>query len=137
MFLRTRKIDPVFAMFEWGSPEYMEVDNWWMEEPGYRDPTPEHPYPPPCRDINRKKEDELLRLWLQEVKAQGIKLAFACRFLAGNFWHYHLTQSSEGMECDRNGIIDVSWNPQKGDYDYWPCWGIARRLHEIVEGYNR
>jgi hypothetical protein len=137
MFLRTRKIDPVFAMFEWGSPEYMDVDNWWMEEPGYRDPTPEHPYPPPCRDINRKKEDELLRLWLQEVKARGIKLSFICRFLVGNFWHYHLTQSSEGMECDRNGIIDVSWNAEKGDYDYRPCWGIARRLHEIVEEYNR
>ena len=47
MFQITRGIDPVFAMFEWGSPEYMPPDNWWMEEEGYRNPSPENPYPAP------------------------------------------------------------------------------------------
>ena len=137
MFQITRGIDPVFAMFEWGSPEYMPPDNWWMEEEGYRNPSPENPYPAPCRDINRKKEDELLASWLPEVKRHGIKLAFACRFLISNCWHYWLTQPSEGMECDRNGIVDLTWSEEAQDYEYRVCEGIPARLHAMVEDYNR
>jgi hypothetical protein len=97
----------------------------------------EDTFPEPGRSVNREKEDELLRAWLLDCKARGIRLAFACRYLVGNFWHYHLTQSSEGMECDRNALVDVHWNPDVGDYEYHPCWQLARRFQEIVEVYNR
>jgi hypothetical protein len=128
---------PGFAMFEWGSPEYMSPDTWWMEEEGYKNPSPDHPYPAPCRDINRKKEDDLLASWLPEVKQHGIKLSFVCRFLVSNCWHYWLTRPSEGMECDRNGIIDLTWSEEVQDYEYRPCYEIAARLHSIVTKYNQ
>ena len=137
MFQLTRGIEPVFAMFEWGSPEYMPPDAWWMEEEGYKNPSPDHPYPAPCRDINRKKEDDLLASWLPEVKQHGIKLSFVCRFLVSNCWHYWLTRPSEGMECDRNGIVDLTWSEEAQDYEYRPCYEIAARLHSIVTKYNQ
>lgn len=127
-FLEERGIDPTFAILEWGSPEYMDPDNHFEREPGT---------PPPGRSVNREKEDELLRSWLQECKARGIRLAFACRYLVGNFWHYHLTQSSEGLECDRNALIDVHWNAEIGDYEYYPCWELARKFQQIIEDYNQ
>jgi hypothetical protein len=124
-------------MFEWGSPEYMPPDNWWMEEEGYKNPSPENPYPAPCRDINRKKEDDLLASWLPEVKQHGIKLAFLCRFLVSNCWQYWLTQPSEGMECDRNGIIDLTWSEEAQDYEYRVCFDMAARLHSMITRYNQ
>ncbi len=126
-FQEKRGIDPTFAILEWGSPEYMDPDNNFEREPC----TPE-----PGRSLNREKEDELLRSWLLECKERGIKLALACRYLVGNFWHYHLTQPSEGLECDRNGLIDVHWNEEIGDYEYYPCRTLARKFQEIIEAYN-
>ncbi len=126
-FLEQRGIDPTFAILEWGSPEYMDPSNNFEREPE----TPE-----PGRSVNREKEDELLRTWLLECKARGIKLALACRYLVGNFWHYHLTQPSEGFECDRNGLIDVHWNVEIGYYEYYPCWELARKFQRIIEEYN-
>lgn len=123
-FLDRRGIDPTFAILEWGSPEYMDPSRDFEREPGY---------PEPGRSVNRQKEDELLGAWLRECHARGIRLAFACRYLVGNFWHYHLTQSSEGLECDRNALIDVHWNPDVGDYAYHPCWELAQRFQQIVE----
>jgi hypothetical protein len=122
-FQEVRGFDPVFAILEWGSPEYMDPDRGFEREPV----TPE-----PGRSVNREKEDRLLDAWLQECRSRGIRLKFACRYLVGNFWHYHLTRSSEGEECDRNGLIDVHWNPRLGDYEYYPCWELARKFQAII-----
>ena len=126
-FQEERGFDPVFAILEWGSPEYMDPDNNFEREPG----TPE-----PGRTVNREKEDERLRTWLRECKERGIKLAFACRYLVGNFWHYTLTEPSEGLECDRNALIDVHWNVEAGNYEYVPCWGLAQQFQQIIRTYN-
>ena len=126
-FLAQRGIDPTFALLEWGSPEYMDPSNGFEREAGY---------PEPGRSTNREKEDELLRAWLLECKARGIKLALVCRYLVGNFWHYHLAQPSEGLECDRNALVDVHWNAELGDYEYHPCWTLARKFQEIIAAYD-
>lgn len=126
-FIEERGSEPIFAILEWGSPEYMDPDKGFEREPGF---------PEPGRSTNREKEDELLRGWLRECREREIKLAYACRYLVGNFWHYHLTRSSEGMECDRNALIDVHWNEELGDYEYHPCWSLVDKFQQVVATYN-
>jgi hypothetical protein len=126
-FLEQRGFAPTFALLEWGSPEYMDPENGFQREPGT---------PPPGRSVNREKEDRLLRQWLLDCRARGIELTLACRYLLGNFWHYHLTEPSEGLECDRNGLVDVHWNEEFGDYQYHPCWGLAEKFQQIIQEYN-
>ena len=41
------------------------------------------------------------------------------------------------MECDRNGIVDLTWSEEAQDYEYRVCEGIPARLHAMVEDYNR
>jgi hypothetical protein len=41
------------------------------------------------------------------------------------------------MECDRNGIVDLTWSEEAQDYEYRPCYKIAARLHSIITKYNQ
>jgi hypothetical protein len=41
------------------------------------------------------------------------------------------------MECDRNGITDLTWNEEAQDHEYRACKDIAARLHTMVTAYNQ